>query len=236
MNKLRLEEKNKIKLKIKELLFLNDRYDEKIINIKKLSDNTFNRNIIDSLKNNIIEHRDNLILLEKRLSDLASGIIDNELQNISSESTKLINKKSKETSDKKIIKKKEKEKDRQISQKYYHATRKNDREIRYYNNGVNREVNYFYKKLDTIPDYIIKNLKTMPNNKGYMWRGIHCYGERKCEKNNKTVLFEKRRGVLTIHEWIRGEDFTQYIISEKIQQGRYKKTNVIHNTMKKNIK
>ena len=143
MNKLRLEEKNKIKLKIKELLFLNDRYDEKIINIKKLSDNTFNRNIIDSLKNNIIEHRDNLILLEKRLSDLASGIIDNELQNISSESTKLINKKSKETSDKKIIKKKEKEKDRQISQKYYHATRKNDREIRYYNNGVNREVNYY---------------------------------------------------------------------------------------------
>ena len=238
MIKLRIEEKNKIKIEIKDLLFLNERDEDTIQNIKKLANNTFNTNKIDSLKNNITERKENIIKIEKRLLDLSSGVLDDELQNIIKSSTKIINEKYQASQNKKNQKKKEKEQDSKISQKYYKDTRQNDREFRYYNKGVDRETKYYYKKLSTIPDYMIKNLKTMPNNKGYIWRGIYCYGDKPSQDNNHTILFEKRKGVLTIHEWIRGKDFTQYIISEKQQrqEGRYKKNKIIYDIMKKNIK
>jgi hypothetical protein len=238
MNKLRIVEKNKIKIEIKDLLFLNERDEETIINIKKLANNTFNTNKIDSLKNNIKERKENIIKIEQRLLDLASGFLDKELQNTRIESTKIINDKYNISKNKKNQKKKEQEEGKKISQKYYKDTRQNDREFRYYNKGIDRETKYYYKKLDTIPEYMIKNLKTMPNNKGYIWRGIYCYGDKPSQDDNHTILFEKRKGVLTIHEWIRGKDFTQYIISEKQQrqEGRYKKNKIIYNVMKKNIK
>lgn len=238
MNKLRIVEKNKIKIEIKDLLFLNERDEDTIINIKKLANNTFNTNKIDSLKNNIKERKENIIKIEQRLLDLASGFLDKELQNTRIESTKIINDKYNISKNKKNQKKKEQEEGKKISQKYYKDTRQNDREFRYYNKGIDRETKYYYKKLDTIPEYMIKNLKTMPNNKGYIWRGIYCYGDKPSQDDNHTILFEKRKGVLTIHEWIRGKDFTQYIISEKQprQEGRYKKNKLIYNVMKKNIK
>lgn len=238
MNKLRLIEKNKLKKEIKDLLFLNERDEETIVNIKKLTNNNFNNKKLDSLKNNITQRKENIIKLQNRLVELSTGILDKELENIRIESTKTINNKYEANKIKKNQKKKEKEQDKKISEKYYQDTRKNDREFRYYNNGINRETKYYYKKLSTIPDYMIKNLKTMPNNKGYIWRGIYCYGDKPSENNNHTILFEKRKGVLTIHEWIRGKDFTQYIISEKQQrqEGRNKKNKIIHNVMKKNIK
>jgi hypothetical protein len=238
MNKLRIVEKNKIKIEIKDLLFLNERDEETIINIKKLANNTFNTNKIDSLKNNIKERKENIIKIEQRLLDLASGFLDKELQNTRIESTKIINDKYNISKNKKNQKKKEQEEGKKISQKYYKDTRQNDREFRYYNKGIDRETKYYYKKLDTIPEYMIKNLKTMPNNKGYIWRGIYCYGDKPSQDDNHTILFEKRKGMLIIHEWIRGKDFTQYIISEKQQrqEGRYKKNKIIYNVMKKNIK
>tara|TARA_B110000211_G_C14071951_1_gene550383 strand:+ start:198 stop:902 length:705 start_codon:yes stop_codon:yes gene_type:complete len=234
MNRLRLEEKNKLKIEIKDILFLNDRDDETIINIKKLTNNTFNTNKIVNLNNNITQRKENIIKIEKRLVDLSSGILDEELQIIRNESTQIINNKYKESNNKKNQKKKEKEEDQKISKKYYIDTRKNDREFRYYNNGVNRETKYYYKKSSTIPEYMIKNLKTMPNNKGYIWRGIHCYGDKPSKNDKHTILFEKRKGVLTIHEWIRGSDFTQYIISEKNHTRQ--KNKILSNIMKKNIK
>ena len=54
--------------------------------------------------------------------------------------------------------------------------------------------------MDTLPEYINNNLKTMPNNKGYVWRNMYFYGFLPKENNNVTILFEKRKDVLIIHE------------------------------------
>ena len=40
----------------------------------------------------------------------------------------------------------------------------------------------------------------MPNNKGYIWRSIHYYGEKKAERGQPIILFEKKGSVLYIHE------------------------------------
>ena len=56
--------------------------------------------------------------------------------------------------------------------------------------------------VDTIPEYISKNLEEMPNNKGYLWRGIECYGKKDdAQGGGSTILFEKKKGgLLVIHD------------------------------------
>ena len=56
-----------------------------------------------------------------------------------------------------------------------------------------------------LPEYMRRNLREMPNNKGYIFRGIQYYGEKRAERNKPTILFEKNRGVLNIHEITKGE-------------------------------
>lgn len=72
---------------------------------------------------------------------------------------------------------------------------------------------YFNKLCNTIPAYIQKNLKKMPNNKGYIWKGLQCFGELPADNNyNNTMLFENvGRDTLHIHEWTA----TEYKVYEK---------------------
>ena len=82
------------------------------------------------------------------------------------------------------------------------------------NNSLQKETYYFFKNCESMPEYMIANLKDMPNNKGYIWKGIHCYGEKPKENNvNSTTLFEKLKGgVLKIHETTK----TSYKVYEKV--------------------
>ena len=60
-----------------------------------------------------------------------------------------------------------------------------------------------------IPNYMLENLKTMPNNKGYLWKGIYCFGRLPANRNEPRVIFEKQRGdVMYIHETIGNETHT----------------------------
>ena len=65
------------------------------------------------------------------------------------------------------------------------------------------EMNSYQKHFDrtTPPPHIRKNLRNFPNNKGYIWKGIYWFGQKPCEKNAPTVVFEPGREYLTIHEW-----------------------------------
>ena len=70
-----------------------------------------------------------------------------------------------------------------------------------------------------IPDYIIANLKDMPSNKGYIWKGMWCFGDIKSKSQYPQILFEKNRGGnLYIHEI----NETHHCIFEKI--GKSNKT------------
>jgi hypothetical protein len=58
---------------------------------------------------------------------------------------------------------------------------------------MDRELRFFYRTCENIPDYILKNLDEMPNNKGYIWKGIWCFGKLPPEKNQPLIMFEKLR-------------------------------------------
>ena len=110
---------------------------------------------------------------------------------------------------------------------FYKKTAAGDRENRYKEKDMKRTYTNYLKIVDTIPDYITKNLSEMPNNKGYLWRGIACYGELDDKNSNSTVLFERQRGgLLIIHERTqtdykifhkRGRDRKILFSSEKIR-------------------
>ena len=64
-----------------------------------------------------------------------------------------------------------------------------------------RYLQIFRKGCFTVPEYMKKNLGEMPANKGYIWKGIYCYGEQP-EESDTRVMFEKiDREVMRIHEW-----------------------------------
>ena len=65
---------------------------------------------------------------------------------------------------------------------------------------MDRSYRHYLKTVDTIPDFINKKLARMPNNKGYIWRGIHCYGALPHEPGEPFVMFEKRGNTLIIYE------------------------------------
>ena len=59
----------------------------------------------------------------------------------------------------------------------------------------------FCKSVDSLPSYMKDNLKTMPNNKGYIWRSVHFYGELNAIRGEPLILFERRHGVLWIRKY-----------------------------------
>lgn len=94
--------------------------------------------------------------------------------------------------------------DKQIKQNI-RSERSQQKEYDYY-------YKYFTKLSNTIPPYILKNLKKMPNNKGYIWKGMQCFGELPADNNYNTVLFENAgKDLIHIHEWTK----TEYKIYEK---------------------
>ena len=105
------------------------------------------------------------------------------------------------------------------SKKFYQKTVQSDRENRYREKDMQRAYNNYLRIVDTIPEYISNNLEEMPNNKGYMWRGISCYGKTDDNNSKSTILFERQRGgLLIIHE----RTPTDYKIFHK--KGKDKKT------------
>jgi len=90
-------------------------------------------------------------------------------------------------------------------QKKKDATYKKCRQENRSNRWDKKKYKIYYSKfcraVDTLPDYMLSNLKQMPNNKGYLWRGIIVYGEKKPVKDEPVMLFEKRHGVLWIHKY-----------------------------------
>ena len=231
---IRLVEKNKINLKIKSLIFLNDKDTEYINNIKKLYINDFNINKINTLNETIKNRDEEILTLKNTLSDLNSGLLDEKLNNDIKISSNNIREKYNISINKKNIKKKEKQEKKKISNDYWKKNRKIDIENKYFQKNMDKEYKRFIKKCNSIPNYMTKNLKDMPSNKGYIWKGIQFYGEKPAENKKSTVLFEKNNKKLHIHNWKLHKDFTTYTLFEKCNETKKNKT--LKTFKKKNIK
>ena len=80
-----------------------------------------------------------------------------------------------------------------------------------------KEYKRYIDKCNSVPDYIIRNLKEMPSNKGYIWKGLWCFGELPREENANLIMFKKEdNDLMEIHEI----DNNFHYIYEKIGKNR----------------
>ncbi len=142
--------------------------------------------------------------LESRIESISRGDVDKEIIATNKSNVQ-------EQKDKHAIQRQKKEEtklknagNKKLSMSYNNMTRDSDRQYRSLKREMDRSYAYFKKVDSTIPDYIQTNLKDMPNTKGYIWRGIVCFGEKAPDYTKPLTLFEKQRGgVLIIHEYYR---------------------------------
>lgn len=219
-----ISEKNKIRESIRILRKNIEHSRDTLKRFKSQTASQFIINQTDKLSNSISEDENEIQILEKRLTDLESGLLDEELF--------LQNKKNKEIiHSKELLKKKKKEVEtrdqnekNKKSKDIYSKNKDYERIERQKEYEMQRSFSYYQKIVETIPDYMIENLKNMPSNKGYIWRDIHCYGELPPEKNQPIILFEKQRDLLIIHEWTN----RYYTVSHKV--GKNGKKSIVKRT------
>lgn len=148
------------------------------------------------IQNNIDRRDSEIKILEKRRDDYISGKLDDE---INGELEK--NKKNQKTRQDNIVKKlKENTKEKNDKKAFLQIKNNSDKLERY----LEKDYSYYYKQFkksdETLPQYIRDNLKDMPANKGYIWRGCWFFGEKREERGQPLIMFEKNRGFLHIHE------------------------------------
>jgi len=196
-----ISEKNKVRESIRIIQKNIEHSTDTIKRFRTQPSSTFIITQIEKLENSIVTDQSQLVILEKRLEDLEAGILNEEIL--------AQNKENKKTASlKEAVKKKKKDDEKKASLEDSKKSKEIESKNRDYERGerskeydMKRAFNYYEKCVDSIPDYMLDNLKNMPNNKGYIWRDIHCYGELPPEKNQPITLFEKQRDLLIIHEW-----------------------------------
>jgi hypothetical protein len=200
MDAKRILEKNKIINEINniEKFILHD--ENSVIYFKKQISNEYYTSRIVKLLANIDNNKKSIEILSIKLESVKNGDLDDQICE-----KYLINSLEIQTKTNDLKQKKMEEKNKNIikhnnSRAFYEADKQSDRKNRNDKREYDKTYKYFVRTCNSIPDYMLKKLKNMPNNKGYIWRGIQCFGEKSAEKGKPIVLFEKQNGVLVIHE------------------------------------
>ena len=148
-----------------------------------------------------IEREKEIKEFENRMSNVKAGVYDQEFvkfEKISADQIKMNIEDAKHKKHSDIQKKKE---EINISKAFEQSIRRTDRNFEYKKREMDKSWQYFVKSIDTFPEYMSKKLKNMPNNKGYILKSIHFYGERQAIPGEPVILFEtQKEGILVIHE------------------------------------
>lgn len=160
---------------------------------------------IIKLKLVIVDKKELLKNLNDELYNVLSGSLDDEIVEEQKKVQKTMENHQKRLKIKKEEKKVENDGKKEISKEYWKGIITASKSHRQKEKDVQYGYKYFNKVIDTLPSYMTKNLADMPNNKGYIWRGIHFYGDLP-EQSGPRVMFEKQRGgILVIHEYTDSE-------------------------------
>ncbi|OUW95966.1 MAG: hypothetical protein CBD97_02115 [Pelagibacteraceae bacterium TMED237] len=216
MNNIRTGEITRCEKEIKNIQYILHTELESLNRIKLQGETEFVKVQILKYNQKEKEKKNEILELEKKLEDLKIGKLDSSIR----ETMKNNKKEEKLKLGKKLEKKLEIEqqnKDRvKTSQNFYQINRKSDSEKRYNKMQILKHWAIYTKSLNNLPDYILNNLKEMPNNKGYIYRGIYCFGELERNPNENNILFDKKKGYMNIHEWNNKE----YAIYQKVGRNR----------------
>lgn len=193
MDKLKIQEKNTIKIRISEINTAIKRNEATIARFsEKGNPSAFEANQIKKLSQANIDYKEEITDLTARMEGVEKGnrdlefkleadrMLTAEKQKATTASNKFKKKAEQQTENKKLISK---------------SYRLNDTD----EGTINRETEK-YKNL-TIPGFIDKNLVDMPGNKGYIWRNMWVFGEQEIESTTNVIMFEKLRdGIMQIHD------------------------------------
>lgn len=197
MESLRIRQKNIVTNRIKELRSFIKRNEDTIDRLRGGNITSFEINQIEKNVNSNKEFLNEIELLNIKIIDIANGLYDSELKKEMSDAAQNL-KKNNEQDSKKQLDKNEKKKtdDRFIQKGFAINSRKND----LFN--IEKETDKYFKLCDSIPDYIMKKLLDMPENKGYIWKGMWCFGKLRANPNEHLVMFEKlyNSDILRIYE------------------------------------
>jgi hypothetical protein len=217
---IRINERNNIKFKRKDLLVNIKRDDRTIERLRNERTNVdFNKNKIESLKRAIQKRECEISILDARERDLDCGNLDRELLYQIQDNAKIIKKKNNETFKRKSEQRELDNKNKKKALDFKNSYIQSGRNQRRLERNIKSDEYYYYKLCSYIPDYIIKNLSKMPNNRGYIWKDIYCYGDLPAVDGEPVILHERKpKNTTIIHEW--KDDI--YRIYQRV--GRDKKT------------
>jgi hypothetical protein len=193
MDKLRITEKNKANLELKSLETSIKRNSDTISRLKAQESSTFNKNQIEKLTKFISDNQKQADELREKIKQINNGYFDVQISEQNKEH-KIEAKKNFELTEKKNNEKITKKKDEEQRVKNFisHDKLHHKSEVNEY--SIQKDVERFFKNLSSIPDYMCSNLKEMTCNKGYVWKGIWCFGDIDIKKYQQLIIFEKMRG------------------------------------------
>jgi len=193
MESLRIAEKNKIHDRLKQIDIYIKR-NKTTLNATSATDKLF----IEKINKKNQDYANEIEVLNKRLVGLSNGSLDFELSSVLNTNTEIMKKNIEKTNQKNQMKREEKVKEKETIDNFYKAGRDYSRpSVR----NLEKETNKFFYFCESVPDYIRRNLEEMPSNKGYIWKGVWCFGRLKQEKGKPVIMFEKcRDGIMKIYE------------------------------------
>ena len=210
MEKLRISEKNKMLYEIKAINSSITRSKSTIERFKSQDKTPFSSAQIEKLNLKIKNDEELLLSTQGKIKLIESGSYDSVINEEIAKNTKQ-NQKNSDNANRKIKEKNEKKIEEKEKLDSFYKSQRNGGEISKY--SLDKETDKYLNNSVNIPDYIISNLKEMTSNKGYIWKGIWCFGNIKTKTKFPLILFEKNRsGNLFIHEITE----TFYSIHEKI--------------------
>ena len=177
--------------------------------IKRLRNTTMGVEYIqsqtDKLKKSISDKKQEIERLKKDLAVIKCGGLDDEINKEYEKNEKRQKRLLKERREEKADADRENKKKKEALKQYWNGIISASRNHRQKERDIKYAYKYFNKVCDTLPEYMQRNLAEMPNNKGYIWRGVHFYGDLP-ECPGPRVMFEKKRGgILVIHEYTERE-------------------------------
>ena len=204
----RRQKKNQLLNDIRDSENFIDRSRKSIKNIRNSNmDSNYILNQITKLRECIKEKEEHVEILNQKVKKINTGELDSAID----EEYKVF---------KKNLESRKKERSRKLEEEKVTDTENKNKSKNFWKNTINgaranrrseRDVRggyrHFLRACNSFPDHLKKNLKKMSHNKGYIWRGVHFYGELP-PIPGPCVLFEKQHGVLVIHEY--GENHSYY--------------------------
>lgn len=219
INNLRITEKNNTRFLINEKKgFIKQKKDT----VRRLREQNTNSFHVSKVKDNIKQLEEDVKILEKKLINIESGSLDEELINNVKKNSKIMKFKSK----KPIAKKIQQETKPKPKINYSGYRQPNKKQLFY-------ATKYFFKVEKSIPDYLKDKLNKMPNNKGYIFRGVHLYGNKKPDRNNKLIMYETKHQIKYTHIW--DYDTNKFTLLKKNKSDR-KSTVVRENYFKRKLR